>query len=597
MLSKPAISSLRFAHISLAFAGLMWSLPFLYYLHTHPLTTFYQEWGAAVLGLCAMLLLLARRYWQQPEIPRIVLLPIGLMLLIVAQFALGKVAYFSHTLLTSLYLMWAALLIMLGQWMRKELGLPVVATVLAAFLLLGAELNALAGILQYYRLNTFLNTLVAVKGQGGIYGNLAQPNHYANYITLGLISLGLLYLRCQRRVWQAALAALLAAPLLFVLVLSGSRSSWLYLLFLTVLSFLWQRRDQAHRPLLRYSLLLLLGFGVMHLLVQIPWLAGPGTVETTLERLTNQAGNSSIRFHVWREAWLIFTQFPLLGAGMGQFGWQHFLLGSTMHNTIIQGLYNNAHNLVMQIAAEMGLAGLSVLFGALALWVRQALGAPHTLYHWWGYGLLAVLGIHSMLEYPLWYAYFIGVAALALGMLDNTTYRLELRGVGRLSVAAILLLGMLSLLQVWQGYRLLAEMRNWRPASATDVNFSQRVNEGLVATHKQALLQPYAELVMSNMIEVNADYLAAKRELNTSVVRFLPTGPVAYREAHLMALSGEYSAAQLQMERSIWAFPAEFPAEREKLRALAQKDPEHFAALLEFALKKYEEYQLAIRTR
>ena len=118
-----------------------------------------------------------------------------------------------------------------------------------------------------------------------------------------------------------------------------------------------------------------------------------------------------------------------------------------------------------------------------------------------------------------------------------------------------------------------------------------------MATHKQALLQPYAEVVMSNMIEVSADHLAAKRELNGSVVRFLPTGPVAYREAYLMALSGEQAAAQLQIERSIWAFSNEFPGEREKLRSLAQKDPVHFAALLEFALKKYEEYQLAVRTK
>jgi len=594
LLNKPALSSISYAHISLALAGLMWVLPFLYYRHAQPLTTFYQEWGAALLGLCAMPLLVTKRYWQQPEIPRIVMLPVGLMLLIVLQFALGKVAYFSHTLLTSLYLMWAALLIMLGHRLREEFGLPVLATALAAFLLLGAELNALAGILQYYRLNTFLNTLVAMKNAGGVYGNLAQPNHYANYITLGLISLGLMRLRWQMRAWPVAV---LAAPLLLVLVLSGSRSSWLYLLFLVAMSFLWQRRDKSYLPLLRYSLLLVLGFGLMHLVVQIPWLAGPPDTVTTVERLTSQVGGSSIRLNIWREAWLIFTQQPLLGAGFGQFGWQHFLLGPTLRNTFIQGIYNNAHNLVMQIAAEMGLAGLLVLFGTLALWLRQAWNASRTIYHWWAYGLLAVLGIHSMVEYPLWYFYFIGIAALVLGMLDNTTYRLELRGLGRLSVATILLLGVLSLLQVWQGYRKLEGMRNLRPVSAADENFVRAVNEGLVATHKQALLQPYSELVMSNMIDVNADHLAAKRELNGSVVRFLPTGPVAYREAYLMALSGEQAAAQLQIERSIWAFAGEFPAEREKLRSLAQKDPVHFAALLEFALKKYEEYQLAVRTK
>ncbi len=168
--------------------------------------------------------------------------------------------------------------------------------------------------------------------------------------------------------------------------------------------------------------------------------------------------------HIWYEAWLIFTQFPILGAGFGQFGWQHFLLGPALHNTSILGLYNNAHNLVMQTAAEMGLAGLLILFGTLTLWIRQLRGAPRTIYHWWGCGLLTVLAIHSLLEYPLWYAYFLGVAALTLGILDSTTYRLELRNVGRLSVASILLLGMLSLTQVWLGYRNLEDLTSMRQA-------------------------------------------------------------------------------------------------------------------------------------
>ena len=594
MLIKPVLGSVRWAHISLVLAGLMWVLPFLYYKHALPITTFYQEWGAALLGVCAMSLLASKRYWQQPEIPRVILLPIGLMLVVVVQSLLGRVAYFSHALLSELYLLWAALLIMLGHRLRAELGLPQLATVLAAFLLLGTELGALAGILQNYRWHTILNYMVSNKLGATVVGNMGQPNHYADYTTLGLISLGLLRLRWQLRAWQAAL---LATPLLFVLVLSGSRSAWVYLLFLTAMAYLWQRRDKSCLPLLRYSLLLLLGFGLMHLVVQIPWLAGVGGTETTLDRMSRQVGGRSIRLHIWHEAWLIFTQFPLLGAGFGQFGWQHFLLGPSLRNTDIQGLYNNAHNLVMQTAAEMGLAGLLVLFGTLALWLRQARRVSLTSYHWWGYGVIAVLGIHSMLEYPLWYVYFLGVAALTLGLMDNTTFRLELRGAGRWSLGAMLLLGVLSLVQAWQGYRTLEGLRTLRPASATDENYSRLIREGLVAAQGQALLQPYAELVMSSLIEVGADHLANKRILNESAMRFVPTNTVVYREAFLLALSGEQEAAQLQIECAIWAYPGDFPAQREQLRAFALKDPGHFAALLEFALKKHEEYQLAVHTK
>ncbi len=576
------------AHSSLVFAGLMWLLPFLYYVHAHPMTTFYQEWGAVVLGLCAMPLLVTQRYWQQPEIPRIVLLPIGLMLLVLVQSAFGKVAYFGQALLIALYLLWAALLIMLGHRLREQLGLPVLATALAVCLLLGAELNALIGLLQHFHWHTFLDAVVVVKTGSAVYGNMAQANHFADYITLGLISLGLLRMRWQMRGWHVVV---LAAPLLFVMTLSGSRSPWLYLLFMTGMSLLWQRRDKSYRQLLYYCLLLLLGFAVMNALVQLPWFAA-GT--TSAQRLLEGGTGNSIRLYLWHEAWLIFTQFPLLGAGFGQFAWQHFQLVPVLHSTNIAGLYNNAHNLVMHLAAEMGLAGLLILLGALALWLLQARSAQRTIYHWWGYGLLAVLAIHSLLEYQLWYAYFLGIAAITLGMLDNTTYRLKLRGVGRLSVAAILLLGVVSMAQLMQGYRNIEGVLAMGPASASDNEFTKRRSEGLLSLYDQPLLHPYAELFLSSILTVSANHLADRLEMNERAMHFVPISPVVYSEAVLLALSGELAAAQLQMERAIWSYPGAFPQASEQLRALARDDPAHFASLLEFALRKYEEWQRAV---
>ncbi|MDP1636957.1 MAG: Wzy polymerase domain-containing protein [Candidatus Nitrotoga sp.] len=579
------------AHISLTFVGLMWVLPFLYYYHAYPLTTFYQEWGAAILGLSAMPLLMTKRYWLQPEIPLIVLLPIGLLLLGMMQFVLGRVSYCDQILLFALYLLWAALLMMLGQRLREEFGLPALATALATFLLVGAELNALAGILQNYRWHTFLDAVVTAKISVAVYGNVAQPNHFANYITLGLISLGLLYMRSLLRAWYVAL---LTMPLLFVLVLSGSRSVWLYLLFMAGMAWWWQRSDKSCLPLLRYTVLLLLGFGLMHAVVQIPWLEGASGSVTTMRRLFGEGASGSIRLYLWREGWQIFTQFPLLGAGFGQFAWQHFQFGPVLQNTDIVGLYNNAHSLVTHIAAEMGLAGLLILLGTLAMWLIQCSRVQRTVYHWWGYALLGVLAIHSLLEYPLWYAYFLGVAALTLGMLDTTIYRLKLRSVGRLALATILLFGMLSLGQMLQHYRNLEMLMGLRQAVSKE-GYSWR--EDLMAAHAPVPLRPYFDLFMSGKIKVGVDYLADKRILNERVMSFAPIGVVVYREALLLALSGEQAAAQLQMERAIWSYPNDFQAAHRELSVLAQKNPGKFAALLEFALQKYEERQHAVHAR
>jgi O-antigen ligase len=592
LLEKHLPLSFGLAHISLAFVGLMWVLPFLYYNHGYPITTFYQEWGAGLLGLCAMLLLLTKRYWQAPEVPRIVMLPIGLMLLMVVQFLVGRINYFDHLMLLSLYFLFAALLIMLGYRLRVELGLPTLVTVLAVFLLAGAELNTLAGILQHYRWNTFLNQVITAKTSSAVYGNTAQPNHYATYLALGLISLGLLYVRFSMRAWQAVL---LAAPMLFVMVLSGSRSSWLYLLFAAGLSFLWQRRNNTLRPLMYFSLLLVLGFALMHLVVQIPWLEGASGSVTTTERLFGDNASGSIRLHLWREAALIFAQFPLLGAGFGQFAFQHFQLAAELRNPAISGLYNNAHNLVMQIAAEAGLAGVAILFVTLGLWFRQSVmrEAQFTLYHWWGYAILAVLGIHSLLEYPLWYAYFIAVAAILLGMFDTTSYRLELRNIGRASVAMMLVLGALSLWQGFQGYQRLENALRLRGMAVTDRSLIPQVQEEFMAVYQTALFSSYAELYIASAMEISADHLQDKLELNERAMQFIPIAQVVYHQAWLLTLSDRPMEAQTQLERAIWAYPTDYATAQAEMEELARKDPARFAPLLKFATQKYEEYRSA----
>ncbi len=571
----------------------MWVLPFLYYNHAYPITTFYQEWGAALLGLCAMPLLLGRRYWQQPEIPRVILLPLGLLLLLLLQYLLGKIPSLEQVLLFSMYFLWMALLVMLGQRLRSELGLPLLAAVLAGFLVLGAELSALAGFVQHYRWHSFLSAVVTVKNAAAVYGNIAQPNHYANYIVLGLVSLGLLHVRYSLRIWQMSL---LAAPLLFVLVLSGSRSAWLYLLFLIGISYLWQRRDKAILPFLRYAVLLLASFILMHFIVQMPMLMPQSGLITSAGRMYGDvsSGGGSIRLYLWKESWLIFMHFPILGAGFGQFAWQHFQLAPEIQDINISGLYNNAHNLVMQLAAETGLAGLSILFGSLILWARRAWCEHHTVEHWWGYALLAVLAIHSLLEYPLWYGYFIGIAAFLLGMLDSGVYRPAMRNMARLTVVVVLLCGVLSLVQLFQGYKKLEAALALRPVSGSAATYNVRLREHLLDASEFVLLRPYAELFMTGLIELNQDRLAEKLELNERAMRFVPTASVVYRQAWLLALSDRLAEAELQLQQALWSYPGEFRNAYAKLGQMASKDPAHFSALLEFATQKNEEYQRAV---
>jgi O-antigen ligase len=575
----------------------MWVLPFLHYRHQYPLTTFYQEWWSALLGVLALFLLAARGFWTQPVIPRIVQLPAALIVIVLLQWVLHKITYFDQALLYVLYLLLAMLLMVLGARLRESLGIAKLAQVLAIFLLIGAELSALIGVLQHYRWHTPLDPVVVMKVSSSVFGNLAQPNHFANYIALGLVSLGLLH---QQYRLKAGYLALLAVPLLFVMTLSGSRSSWLYLLMMSGLAWWFARRDARLRPLLRYCLLLLIGFGLMHLIVQLPFMAGASSSTNTVQRLFGDDASGGIRLYLWHEAWLMFTQSPWLGAGFGQFAWQHFQLLPVLHPDNISGLYNNAHNLIFQLAAETGVAGLLVTFGALVVWqyglhqrYADPRGATPTVAHWWGYAALGVLAIHSLLEYPLWYTYFVAIAAILLGALDETRYRLELRNTGRATVLAMLLMGLLTLIQLQTGYQQLKDTLAIRPASGHAAEAFQLTRDGLIAVHAGTLLTPYAELFMSSLIEVNDENLKEKLEMNTRVMHFVPTGAVVYRQALLLAQAGQQEQAKTILEQAIWSYPQDAGAHRQ-LAGLAEKDPAHFSALLEFALQKEQERARAV---
>lgn len=586
-------------HISLAFAGLMWVFPFLHAAHKNPLTTFYQEWWSALLGVLALAGLLARDYWQQAAMPRIAWLPVGLIAVIVLQMALGMIVYAGQGGLYILYLLFAVLMMQLGARLRDQLGVERLALTLAAFLAVGAEASAVLGLLQHYHWHSWLDKVVVANTIGTVYGNLAQSNHFANYSAMGLASLGLLF---QQRRLPVAVVLPAASLLLWVMALSSSRSSWLYLAMMCALAGWGAWRRPEFRRLLAYSLALLAGFVAANFLVKLSFVPG-GTSSSTLERFTGQDAYGGLRVYIWREAWTMFADAPWLGWGFGQFGWQHFQLGPVLLRTNIVGIYNNAHNLIFQLAAETGLAGLMVLFAALAAWLRGQCRTEYSVARWWAYAVLGVLAIHSLLEYPLWYAYFLAIAALLLGALDEARHPLGGRIFGPLVMAAVMLAGLLLLLVLHDSNRQLeAALVKPRPVVVGAVNAAAAAKspsyvwQSLRELQHSTLLQPYADLLLSARIEPNQTGLAHNLALNTRVLRTFQVAAAAYRQPLLLALAGRWQEAQLAWEQAIWSYP-NHQWEVDRLRALAEKDPEHFAALLEFALLKEQEYARAVRNR
>jgi O-antigen ligase len=577
----------KFLRASVLLTGLAWTVPLLQPYHRYPLTAFYSEWLAFALGLAAAAPLIAREPWRDAKVPLIALAPLGLALLLAFHVVLGRMPFAEQALAGGLYLLWAALMAVLGYELGRRLTLGSIATTLAWFLVAGGIVHALIGLIQHYEVSTPLDLLVARKGGMFVHGNLGQRNHYAAAVTLSLASTAYLYGSGRLR---AAAAAACAVLFLAVLALAGSRSPWLYLAALLALTLLlhYRRRDTASRRLAVFAFWLLPGFVAADLLVTLPILApeqGLRTV-TSAENLFQIATGIGPRLELWGEAWQMFLTAPVLGAGFGQFAWHHFLYQAAAGAPAGAGLYSHSHNIVLQLLAETGLVGALVIVGAVLVWLADLRRVKLDPAWWWLLSLLAVIGIHSLLEYPLWYAYFLGPAGLLLGVGAQHAISVRYPGVARAAVALAVLAGCVNLAAVIPAYRDF-ERLVFRPGPpAAHASTDQGFGEALMKVHGEPLLRPYVELAIAYGVSVDPLHVRDKLELVTRAMHFAPVQVVVFRQALLLALAGQAEAARAQLDRSLRAYPAERATVVAELRELALRYPSEMTPLLELATSK-----------
>jgi O-antigen ligase len=297
-----------------------------------------------------------------------------------------------------------------GLWLLVLLQprLPTGAAVVAQGWLLAALVSAVLALVQYFGFSEWLFPLSATTPPGFAWANTRQINHLASLLVVGLWVLA--WLQAQNR-WLRHLPwmALLMAS---ALAATASRGGALQLLMVAAMALAWGRGRRG--PLLRLYGLALISY-VLAMLI-LPWLLEHG-LGVTPERhlLTRMAveGTCSSRKVLWANVLELITQQPLTG-----WGWNGLRYG--FYLTLFDGIrfcamLTNAHNLPLQLATELGLP-LAALFMlgtlTLLLWLRPWLARCHHVQLGWG--VLAVVGLHSMLEYPLWFGNFQVMVLLAL---------------------------------------------------------------------------------------------------------------------------------------------------------------------------------------
>jgi Virulence factor membrane-bound polymerase, C-terminal/O-Antigen ligase/Protein glycosylation ligase len=325
-----------------------------------------------------------------------------------------------------------ALMTCLGSTLdKKDTGL----VVLAKMWLVIALVSSVIALLQYVSLEHWLAPWVSRSGDGTAYANLRQRNQFATLCGVGLLSLLLICSSSPSRPEAQSLPfagtvlnkGITYWPWLVIVILamgnglSGSRTGAVQWVLIISAVVCWRKSLRVDVRRLAYGGLLLYTFVV----VAMPWFAQwVGNGNTGLwGRAQEVPVVGGGRMALYSNVIDLIAMKPWFGWGWRELAYAHY---STHFDVRFVELLDNAHNLPLHLAVELGVP-FAVLFCGAVLWwvVRNAPWRETDPTRQLAWGILMLIGVHSMVEYPLWYGPFLMTLGLCLGLLQRPKKQLN----------------------------------------------------------------------------------------------------------------------------------------------------------------------------
>jgi O-antigen ligase len=249
-------------------------------------------------------------------------------------------------------------------------------------------------------------------------GNLRQPNHLSSLLLGAMVALVWLNEARVKRTpndttsAQCAVAAGLMAALTLGVVLTVSRTGTVCILLLA----LWAVVDNR---LSRFSRVLLWLTPLVYALCWLGMTEWAKASEFAGAVQLHKSDPSSSRFGIWANTFELIKQNPWFGVGWGEF---NFAWSLTPFPNRPVAFFDHTHNLPLNLLVELGLP-LGTLVLVLLTWLLwkafmacRTTPPPHSTMVRTAFVMVLMMVVHSMLEYPLWYAYFLLPTAFALGI-------------------------------------------------------------------------------------------------------------------------------------------------------------------------------------
>jgi len=395
------------------------AFPTLIAFNVAPSATFLNQ-AAAFVGWGCFLILLAvalpARVWPRSPGALALLAAMALVLVLTLAASVFAGVPWSLSLSSAGTILSAILVIALGASAARAGMSERVFRAFCIGLVVAGAASSIVGLVQVFAPTLPDGDWVALSAiPGRATGNLRQPNHLSSLLLWSIVAAVWLG---EAKVVRGELTTALALVFVYVVVLSASRTGAVGMLTLAGWGLLDRRLSRNARRLLMLAPLI---YGAMWWGTTV-WATHSHQLFGGQTRFGGGGDISSSRFGIWSNTLALIASHPWLGVGFGDF---NFAWSLTPFPGRPVAFFDHTHNIVLNFAVELGIPLAIVVLALMLYALRRALAdaiadgrvanAAFPVQRA-AFVIVILVAVHSMLEYPLWYAYFLLPTAFAFGL-------------------------------------------------------------------------------------------------------------------------------------------------------------------------------------
>lgn len=513
-------------------------------LHVLPWVSWHSELlaFAALAWFTGLLIIGALRGGEgRLSVPPAACMPIALGLYALVQFGTGQIDFFGDALMIAFYLIACGIAVMVGyQWSTlqgaaspgEQSGKQL--DQLAATVLAGALASICIMLAQTFDVWNSADWIVRTGGYRRPGGNTGQPNHMATLLLMGMASLVWLY---ETGRLSRVVTWLLQFLLILGVAMTESRTGLLSAAVLTIWWF--SKRDLFAKG--RSILPMTFAWGVLLLLVWLWPLFITSWHELGASAIGRIAAGVGVRGVVWGQLLDAALQRPWTGWGLREVSEAH---NAVLHRYQDGAPFSYAHNLFLDLTVGIGFPLALLVMALCLLWLWSRARKAQALSTWFGIALGIPLAVHSMLEFPHAYAYFLIPILLAIGMTEAGTGSRAILKVQ--TTHAAIVASLLLPLMVWTVVEYVRVEEDFRVARFEALRLGHTPDQ-YVAPEPMLLTQLDAMLKATRVRPAPGMESKEIELLRRAAMRF-PWTAIQNRYALSLALNGQQDEAIRQMQ-------------------------------------------------